>query len=90
MRVQISLRGRSYTVRSDEDEDPAAMARIVDRTMSDLSSRSPTLDDYTVAILAALNLASQLDRLQRAVDGELEGLDRDLASLRVRIDAATT
>lgn len=88
MRVQITLRGRSYTVRGDEDEDPAAMARIVERTMEDLATRSPTLDDYTVAILAALNLASQLDRLHRAVDGELEGLDRDLASLRVRIESA--
>ncbi len=87
MRVQISIRGRTYTVRGDEDEDPTAMAAIVDRTMQDLAGRSAALDEYTIAILAALNLASQLERLRRAVDNELEGVDRDLASLRVLLES---
>lgn len=80
MKVQISIRGRSYTVRSDDDEDPVSVAGVLDRRMAEISSRAPALDDYTVAILAALNLGSEHDRVRRALESELERVDHDLAS----------
>jgi cell division protein ZapA len=88
MKVQISIRGRSYTLRSDEDEDLQAIARYVDRKMSEIADRSPRMDDYTVAMLAALNIASEFERFRRDVDVHLAAVDRDLASAAMLLEAA--
>ncbi len=87
MKVQITIRGRKYTLRSDEDEDLQAIARYVDRKMSEISDRSARVDEYTVAMLAALNIASEYDRFRREVDEELAGIDRDLASTAVLVES---
>lgn len=88
MKTQIEIRGRRYTVRSDEDVDLAAIARYVDARMSEIADRPGTVDDYTVAMLAALNIASDYHRFRREVDEELVALDRDLASTAVLIESA--
>jgi cell division protein ZapA (FtsZ GTPase activity inhibitor) len=87
MKVKITIRGRSYTVRSDEgDVDLAQIARYVDERMQQIAR--PGLDDYTVAMLAALNIAQDFARFRRDVDADLEGLDRDLASTAVLLETA--
>ena len=54
MKTQIEIRGRRYTVRSDEEDvDLAAVAAYVDRQISEIADKSPALDDYTAAMLAA-------------------------------------
>ncbi len=89
MKVQITIRGRTYTVRSDEDgEDLQSIARFVDGRMSEVAQRSTRFDDYTVAMLACLNIAQEFDRFRRRVDGDLVDLDRELASTSVLIEAA--
>lgn len=88
MKVQITIRGRSYTLRSDEDEDLPAIAAYVDRKMSEIASRSTRMDEYTIAMLAALNIASEFDRFRRQVDEDLASVDRELASTEVLIEAA--
>ena len=89
MKVRINIRGRSYTVRSDEDDvDLQAVARYVDGKMDEIGGRSTTLDDYTVAMLAALNIASDFERFRRDVDEELASIDRELASTMVLVEAA--
>ncbi|MEZ4241954.1 MAG: cell division protein ZapA, partial [Myxococcota bacterium] len=85
--VQITIRGRTYSVRSDQDEDLPAIARDVDRRMAEIASRSPRMDDYTIAMLTALNLASELERVRRDVDADLAALDRDLASAGLLLEA---
>jgi cell division protein ZapA (FtsZ GTPase activity inhibitor) len=87
MKVQISIGGRKYTLRSDEDEDLQAIAKYVDRKMTEIASRGTRVDDYTLALLAALNIASEFDRFRRDVDSELQGLDRDLASTTVLLES---
>ncbi len=87
MKVQISIGGRKYTLRSDEDEDLQAIARYVDRKMAEISGRASRMDDYTLALLTALNIASEFERFRRDVDGELAHLDRDLASTQVLLEA---
>lgn len=88
MKTQITVRGRKYTVRSDEDVDLEAIARYVDRKMSEIAARPGAMDEYTVALLAALNISSDFERFRRAVDVELADLDRELASTAVMIEAA--
>lgn len=89
MKVQISIRGRTYTVRSDDaGEDLVAIARAVDSKMAEIAGRSNRFDDYTIALLAALNIASEFDRFRRRVDADLEAIDRELASTAVLLEAA--
>lgn len=89
MKVQIQIRGRKYTVRSDEEgEDLVAIAQYVDAKMAEIAGRGSNADEYTVAMLAALNIASEFDRFRRQVDDDLSGLDRELASTAVLLEAA--
>ncbi len=89
MKVQITVRGRRYTMRSDEpDVDLERVARYVDARMSEVASRPGHVDEYTVAMLAAMNIASEFERFRRQVDNELEALDRELASTAVLLESA--
>ena len=80
MKQQVVIRGRRYTFRSDEgDVDIVAVARYVDARMAEVGAK-PGLDDTTVALLAAMNIASDLARLRRQIDTELGAVDRELAA----------
>jgi cell division protein ZapA (FtsZ GTPase activity inhibitor) len=84
MKVQISIRGRSYTVRSDQDEDLPAIAAYVDARMADIAGRG-TADDYTVALLTALNIASEFERFRRQVEADLAAVERDVSAAAVLV-----
>ena len=88
MKVQISIRGRRYTLRSDEDEDLPAIAAYVDKKMSEIAERGAAVDEPTLAMLAALNIASELERLRRQVDEDLASVDREIASTALLLEAA--
>lgn len=89
MKVQIQIRGRRYTVRSDEEgEDLVAIAKYVDSKMAEIAGRGSSADEYTVAMLAALNIASEFDRFRRQVTSDMGDLDRELASTAMLLDAA--
>ena len=81
MPVTITLRGRHYTVRSDEpEEEVIQVARWLDGRVGEMASRTPGVDGETVVLLAALNIASEYSRFRRRVVNELEDIDRDLAA----------
>lgn len=89
MKTQIEIRGRRYTVRSDEDDvDLQALATYVDRQIAEVADRAPGLDEYTAAMLAALNIASEYERLRRRVAEELDAVDRDLAATQAVLGAS--
>lgn len=91
MKVQIEIRGRKYTVRSDEDgEDLVAIARYVDSKMAEIAGRGSSADEYTIAMLAALNIASEFDRFRRQTLADLAELDRDLASTTMVLEDAVS
>ena len=89
MKVRITIRGQSYTVRSDEDDvDLREVARYLDARMAEVAKSAATLDDYTIAMLAALNVASDFRRYQRAVDQELAGIEREIEGALVLMESA--
>lgn len=88
MQVTVTIRGRQYTVRGDEStDDVEAVARDLDQRLEEVAGRTRTFDEYTVALLTALNLASELRRLRKMVIGRLDELDRDAASLGAMLEA---
>ena len=89
MQVQITIRGRQYTVRSDESgQDIRDVAAALDARLAEVAGRTRTLDEYTIALLTALNLASENQQLRAQLAGRLEELDRDLASLSAVVESA--
>lgn len=88
MQVQITIRGRQYTVKSDDDgHDIREVARELDARLADVAGRTRSFDEYTVALLTALNLASENRRLRREVAARLDEFDREAASIGALLDA---
>ena len=89
MQVRITIRGREYTVRGDDNAGQMqALAVDLDRRMSEMAERTRSFDEYTIAMMTALNLASELHQLKSQVASRLDELDRDAASVAAMIEAA--
>lgn len=81
MAYSISIRGRTYSFRSDEpEEEVRAVARWLEGRMAPLAARIP--DEYTAALLTALNVASEYGRYRRDVAARVELLEREVATIR--------
>jgi cell division protein ZapA (FtsZ GTPase activity inhibitor) len=89
MKVQITVRGRSYTVRSDEDDlDLRAIAAFVDSRMGEVAGRATAgVDDYTIALLTCLNIASDLERYRREVGSALADVEREVTAAEMMLRA---
>lgn len=88
MQKQITILGRSYTLRADEGDDIEHAAAEVDRRLRELQRRAPAFDTTTVALLTSLNLASELQNLKRRTGARLEEADRQLAAVEAVLEAA--
>lgn len=89
MQVQITIRGRQYNVKGDEGaEDMTALAAELDRRMSEVAGRTRSFDEYTVAMLTALNVLSELERLKLSIARRLDDLDREATSISAMLEAA--
>lgn len=86
--VSIRLLDREYTVgcTPEERHSLTAAARLLDGKMREIrgSNRMAALD--RVAVLAALNLAHELQQLREDADARDRELARSLAELQRRID----
>jgi len=57
--VKVEILGREYTVKSDEEEERVQkIADYVNRKMKEVLQRVKTVSTLNVAILAAMNIAS--------------------------------
>lgn len=90
MQKQITILGRSYTLRADEGDDLEHSAAEVDRRMRQLSARAPAFEPYTVALLTALNLASELRSLKSRFHSRLQELDHEAAAVEAVLEAAVS
>ena len=88
MLKQIIIRGRTYTLRADDGADIELVAADVDRRMREMASRSPAFDEYTVALLTAMNLASEMRALRVRLHERLGDLDRRAAAVEAVLEAA--
>jgi len=59
--ITVSIRGQSYRVLSDDDEETLhRVARYLDATLAKVEQRTGTIDSLDVALLTALNLAREI------------------------------
>ena len=86
--VEVRILDREYTVGVSEDERDSllAAARLLDARMREIrgSNRMVSLD--RVAVLAALNLAHELQQAREERDARERELSRTLDTLHRRLD----
>ena len=82
--VSVEIMGQSLTVSSDNgDQWARALAAVVDEKIKDIRASSRAVNSISVAILAALTFADELERLRRehqALIGQLEALSQRLSN----------
>ncbi len=75
-RVAVEIFNQEYIVKGNEDPEYIEMlAAYVDRRMRMITQRNHHLSTTKVAVLAALNLADELNKLQEDYDGLIKALE---------------
>lgn len=88
MALQVEIYGQTYALRSDADEDHVKrVADFVDAKMREVASGSRMVSSLQIAVLAALDIASEcmraeaeVGRLTSAVEGRAEQMAFRIAS----------
>lgn len=90
--VAVRILGQEYRIRSDADEASVQrIASLVDETMAKIRERTRTVDSLDLAILAALNLASDLLQSRDEPRGDGEWVDPErLRTLIHAVESAGT
>ncbi len=69
IRVDVEIFGEYYTLKGNSSqEEMLALAQYVNRTMIQLATRNTRLSKAQTAVLAALNIADELVKLQEKHD----------------------
>lgn len=75
-RVEVEIFGEYYTLKGDAPPEQIMMlARFVNDKMEELFARNPRLNKTHIAILAALNIAEELSKLQEEHDNLVKMLE---------------
>ncbi len=75
-RVEVEICGASYMLRGKESPEYMQMvAQYVNRKMKQLISRNPRLSMTNAAVLAAINIADELSKLQEDYDNLVKLMD---------------
>ncbi|GEO24234.1 cell division protein ZapA [Alicyclobacillus acidoterrestris] len=75
-RVRVTIHGMEYTLRGSAPTSHLyAVAETVDKLMTEISNTSTYMDERRVAVLTALNLADELERLKKEYYDLLSLLD---------------
>ena len=69
--IRVSIFNQIYNLRSHSDEDHVKrIAQLVDERMRQVASQAPNHDVVKVAILTALNIADELQRIKEQYEKE--------------------
>jgi len=87
--TEVEIFGARYHVRGEQDrEHLLRLASLVDRKMQEVASHVASGDTGRIAILAALNLAEELIRTQRHLEGERIEIEEKANELAGELAAA--
>ncbi len=77
-KVTVTIYNEEYVVKGNENRDYIEMlASYVDRRMRMIQQRNPNLSTTKVAVLTALNLADELNKLQEDYDELVRTLEEE-------------
>jgi cell division protein ZapA len=77
-KVTTSIFNEEYVIRGEEEPDYIQMlASYVDRRMRMIYQRNPNLSSTKVAVLTALNLADELNKLQEDYDELVRAMEEE-------------
>lgn len=77
-KVTVSIFDEEYVVRGEENTEYIQMlAAYVDRRMRMIQQRNPNLSNHRIAILTALNLADELNKLQEDYDQLIRTMEEE-------------
>lgn len=80
-KVTVAIFNEDYVVRGEEDPEYIQMlASYVDRRMRMIYQRNPNLSSTKVAVLTALNLADELNKLQEDYDELVRAMEEERKS----------
>ena len=88
--VNIRVLDREYTigVAPDARDSLMAAAKLLDGKMREVRGANRMAAVDRIAVLAALNLAHELQQLREAGDGDAREVSRTLDALRRKLDSA--
>jgi cell division protein ZapA len=87
--VTVTIFGHSYSLRAEEDGSYVEeLARHLDAKMRTLSEQTGTTEPLRVAVLAALNLADELEKLRERHRTSEEALETTARELNAALDRA--
>lgn len=85
----VEIFGSVYQVRGRDDTGYLqSLADLVDRRMREVAEHASTADTARIAILAALNLADELFRIQKRQEGERVEIRDKVAGLAEELNQA--
>lgn len=77
-RVTVNIFSEEYIVKGEENPEYIQMlAAFVDRRMRAIHQRNPSLSVTKVAVLTALNLSDELNKLQEDYDELVKNLEEE-------------
>lgn len=83
---EVNIFGQAYSLRADMDEQRVTrIAEMVDGKMREVAAASPSASAVQIAVLAALDIASEQNGAQGAV-GMLAEVDRRVDEMMTLID----
>lgn len=75
-KVTVDIFGEQYVVKGEEKTEYIQMlASYIDRRMKMIQQRNPNLSHVKIAVLTALNLADELNKLQEDFDEIVKELE---------------
>ncbi|HVT57704.1 MAG TPA: cell division protein ZapA [Thermoanaerobaculia bacterium] len=87
--TEVEIFGAVYNVRGSEDRGYLqGLADLVDRKMREVAQHVNTSDTARIAILAALNLADELFRMEKRQEGERVEIKEKVAKLADELNQA--
>jgi cell division protein ZapA len=77
-KVTVEIFKEEYVVKGDENPDYIQMlASYIDRRMKMIQQRNPNLTNSKIAVLTAINLADELNKLQEDYDELVKALEEE-------------
>lgn len=92
LQVSIRILEKEYRIACEphEQEDLRASARLLDNRMREIRQSGRVIGTDRIAVMAALNIAHDVIRLQRARPGSTDDSARRLSELQERVSLALT